>query len=128
MAVGFACLVYIREAVLGVAAVSEASRNFVILLDKVGFFFFGVAGLLVILITEPYYRLGLQKRCLAERFALISGAELLVLGGCGIFLHALPGLSPNVLPKVWVVGIELAIGTAATWVWVRRRGTRTTRA
>ena len=126
MVLGFLALVGGRDLGIAVFALFSANLKLAILVDKVGFFFFGVLGLAIIVLSEGYYRQGVQKGLLPERFGLVLGMELLFLTGCHGTLLLLPGLDPAVRPNFWMVMSEGTIGFLGLSVFFRARRARAT--
>lgn len=120
---GFYILVATREVGLALLAVAEMDLKLVALMDKIGFFLFGLAGLALIILTEAYYRNGIVTQRLRERFALVTGIEELLLFLCHGMLMLIPGLSAGVKPDAIQVGAELVIGILGivSWRWIRGR-------
>ena len=100
LAIGFLDLVYIREVFVSTMVVMEIDKKLLLLVDKIGFFFFGAAGLLIILLTEPYFRLGWRKRLLGVRFWKILAIEFASLSVLWSTLLALPGLVEQAKPPL----------------------------
>ena len=67
MVLGFLALVSGRELTLTLLAVWQVDLKIVGLIDKVVFFFFGVVGLCIIVLTEGYLRTGAKRAKLPER-------------------------------------------------------------
>lgn len=93
LALGFYDLVYLREVIVSVLVVLEIDLKLFLLFDKIGFFLFGVCGLLVILLTEPYLRNGWKRRCLTVRFLRLIAIGFGCLSLFWAILMALPGLA-----------------------------------
>lgn len=100
LAIGFLDLVYIREVFVSTMVVMEIDKKLLLLVDKVGFFFFGAAGLLIILLSEPYFRIGWRKRFLGVRFWKILAIEFASLSVLWSILLALPGLVEQARPSL----------------------------
>ncbi|MBT5830994.1 MAG: hypothetical protein HOH77_12475, partial [Candidatus Latescibacteria bacterium] len=66
MVLGFLALVSGRELTLTLLAVWQVDLKIVGLIDKVVFFFFGVVGLCIIVLTEGYLRTGAKRAKLPE--------------------------------------------------------------
>lgn len=121
MVLGFWDLVTIREVALGLLAVGEVDVKLAALVDKIGFFFFGVIGLVIFTLSEAYYRAGLHKGILLVRFGLVTGIELLALFVCEGILLMLPGLSEGARPGGLKVIAELIIGFVGIALFLKRR-------
>ena len=100
LAIGFLDLVYIREVFVSTMVVMEIDKKLLLLVDKVGFFFFGAVGLLIILLTEPYFRIGWRKRLLGVRFWKILAIEFASLSVLWSILLVLPGLVEPARPPL----------------------------
>ncbi len=100
LALGFYNLVYVREVFVSILVVSGIETKFLLLVDKVGFFFFGVIGLLIILLSEPYFRNGWRKGLLAVRFWKIVALALACLSISWSILLGLPGLAEEARPSI----------------------------
>ncbi|MCZ6636411.1 MAG: hypothetical protein O7G87_23675 [bacterium] len=121
MGLGFLDLVSIREVALGLLAVGEVNVKLAALVDKIGFFFFGVIGLVILILSEAYYRVGLHKGILLVRFGLVTGIELLTLFVCDGILLMLPGLSEGARPGGLKVIVELVTGVVGVALFLKRR-------
>jgi hypothetical protein len=97
---GFYDLVYVREVFISMMVVVGIGSKILNLVDKVGFFFFAASGLLIILLTEPYFRIGWRKRLLQFRFWKIVSIELASLSVLWAILLALPGLAEQARPAL----------------------------
>jgi hypothetical protein len=109
LAVGFMDLVYVREVFVSMMVVIEMDKKLFLLVDKVGFFFFGVAGLLIILLTEPYLRIGWRKHLLEVRFWKILAVEFASLSVLWAIMLALPGLADHARPPLGQFSILAAL-------------------
>ena len=121
MVLGFLDLVTVREVALGLLAVGEVDVKLAVLVDKIGFFFFSVFGLVILTLSEAYYRTGLHKGILSVRFGLITGIELLTLFVCDGILLMLPGLSEGARPGGLKVIVELVIGIVGVALFLKHR-------
>ena len=108
LGLGFYDLVFLREVVISVLIVMGVDPKVLLLLDKVGFFFFGVLGLLIILLTEPYLRKGWQQRCLIRRLLILAVLGFGSLSVTWAMLMALPGLVDAARPSL----LDLVTATA----------------
>ena len=122
MALGFLDLVAARELGLDLVAVAGVDLKLVSLIDKAGFFLFGVAGLVIIILTEVYYRKGIVHQRLVERFGLVTGVELLFLFVCDGGILLVPGLARETRPGFGAIGAELVFGFLGLFYffWARR--------
>ena len=124
MVLGFLDLVAARELGLALLAVAGTDLKLALLMDKVGFFLFGVAGLVIIILSESYYRRGIAHRRLVERFGLMTGVELLFLFLCDGGVLLVPGLARGARPDFGVVGAELVFGFLGLFFFFRARRSR----
>jgi len=120
MVLGFLDLVSVRELILSVFALIDLDLKVVGLLDKLGFFGFGVIGLTVIILTEGYFRSGVSSGNLFERVCLIFGVQLLCLfvfeGGRLVIPGIVDVARPSIIPTV----MNLTIGLLCLAVWRRK--------
>ena len=100
LALGFYNLVYLREVAIAVLLVLETDKNLFLLLDKIVLFFFAVLGLLIILLTEPYFRAGYRKGLLAVRFLKVLSIGFAIELVLWAILLALPGLHDSARPEL----------------------------
>ena len=121
MALGFLDLVSVRELGLSALALAKVDFKVVALLDKLGFFVFGVVGLVVILLTESYFRNGVRSGLLLERVGLVFGVQLLCLflfdGGRVL----MPGITEAARPGAVQTLMSLALGLWCFGLGYRRR-------
>ncbi|MDP6037627.1 MAG: hypothetical protein QGG64_03685 [Candidatus Latescibacteria bacterium] len=124
MVLAFLSLVSARELGLSVLAVSEVDVKVVALIDKVGFFGFGVVGLTVIILAEGYFRTGVKNGQLVERIGLVFGVELLglfVFDGARLLM---PGIIDAARPGVIQTFLHLAIGGLCLGLYHRQKKIR----
>ncbi len=100
LAIGFYDLVYLREVMVSFLVVAGTDPKLLLLADKIGFFFFGVIGLLIILLTETYFRRGWHQRCLALRFWKVVAVQIAVVAVFWSALLGLPGLADDARPSL----------------------------
>jgi len=110
LVLGFYALVTVREAGLATLAVLAVEPGLAALVDKLGFFAMGLAGLAVTIVSEAYLRRGLHTGHLLGRLAFTMGIEMLVLFACHTWLRLAPGLAEAVRPGLVHVSGELAVG------------------
>ncbi len=109
LGLGFYNLVYVREVLLSILVVFGTDTKLLLLVDKLGFFFFGVIGLLIILLTEPYFRIGWRKGRLAVRFWKVVALALACLSLLFSILLGLPGLSDEARPSIPMLAVAAAL-------------------
>lgn len=119
LVLGFYNLVYLREVAIAVLLVLDTDKNLFLLLDKIVLFFFAVVGLLVILLTEPYLRLGHRKGLLAARFLKILAVGFATQLVLWAILLALPGLSEAARPPLGSFFLFTALLVAAAVLYRR---------
>lgn len=100
LTLGFYDLVYLREVVVSGLVVLQTDAKLLLLIDKIGFFLFAVAGLLIILLTEPYLRNGWKQYCLLVRFLRLVTVGFASLTVFWAILMAMPGLADAARPPV----------------------------
>ncbi len=121
MVLGFVNLVMLREVGLAAIALVGATAPVAALADKIGFFLFGVCGLAIIILSEAYYRKGVEKGALARRFLTVSVWQLLAIAGCGLFLRWLPDLAEAARTPMWVIVASLVVCAIACVLRLTRR-------
>jgi len=100
LALGFYNLVYLREVAISILIVAGMETKLMMLADKVGFFFFGVLGLLLILLTEPYLRNGWKQGQFMNRFFKLTTLFFALLSILWATLMVLPGLADEARPTI----------------------------
>jgi hypothetical protein len=113
LVLGFYNLVYFREVAIAGLLVLELDKKLFLLLDKTILFFFAAIGLLVILLTEPYFRMGYRKGVLAARFLRVLSFGFAAQVILWAILLALPGLSDGVRPSLGAFYLFTALLVAA---------------
>lgn len=121
MVLGFLILVSARELGLAVVAIQEVDIKLVALIDKIGFFAFGVVGLVIIILTEGYFRTGVLRGILAERVSEVLGIGLLSLCVLDAVRLVLPGLIDRARPGVAQTALSLILGGLCVWFCRRVR-------
>ena len=122
MILGILALVSAREWGLSLLAVQKVDLKLVGLVDKIVFFFMGVAGLCIIVLSEGYFRTGAKRGQLAQRIGLVFGLELLAM----FFFDAGRLLMPDIVdaarPGLTQTAMNLLIGALGCWVyWTKRK-------
>lgn len=123
MVLGFYDLVSLRDVGMSLFALVGASMRLAALVDKVGFFFFGVLGMVIVVVSEAYYRKGARSGCLMERFLTVTVAQLIVITSCGVILRTLLGLTSAARTPAWIVATSAALA-ALSHALARRLGHR----
>jgi hypothetical protein len=121
LALGFYDLVYLRETVISALIVLEMDPKLLLLLDKVGFFFFAVLGLLIILLTEPYLRNGWKERCLLVRVLKLISICFACLSLVWAILMAMPGLADEARPTLLDLTVAAALLTTSSLLLSRHQ-------
>jgi hypothetical protein len=121
MALSFLALVSARELGLALLAIYEVDIKIVGLIDKIGFFGFGVVGLAVIVLSEGYLRNGARTGRLAERCGLLFGILLLCLFVTDGVRYLLPGLVDAARPNGIQVCVDLILGGLCIGLFRRLR-------
>lgn len=121
LVLGFLALVSGRELILTVLAVQQVDLKVVGLIDKIVFFFIGVVGLVIIVLSEGYFKTGAKRSRLAERIGLVFGLELLALFIFDGARLLVPDVAEGVRPSVIQTLMSLVIGTLGVWVYWNRR-------
>lgn len=124
MVLAFLVLVSVRELGLSILAVSGVDVKVVALIDKVGFFGFGVVGLAVIILTEGYFRTGAKSGRLTERIGLVFGIELLCLFVFDGGRLLMPGIIDSARPDVLQTLLHLVIGGLCLGLYRRQKKIR----
>ncbi|MBT4138848.1 MAG: hypothetical protein HOE48_13095 [Candidatus Latescibacteria bacterium] len=121
MVLGFLALVSGRELTLTLLAVWQVDLKIVGLIDKVVFFFFGVVGLCIIVLTEGYLRTGAKRAKLPERIGLVFGMELLALFLFDAGRLLVPDVTEAARPSFIQAMMSLVIGCVGLWAfWIKR--------
>jgi hypothetical protein len=122
MVLGFLALVSGRELVLMVLALQQVDLKIVGLIDKIVFFFMGVVGLCIIVLSEGYLRTGAKRAQLAQRIGLVLGIELLALFLFDVGRLLVPDIADAARPSVIQAVMSLGIGGVCVWVfWTKRK-------
>lgn len=116
LALGFYNLVYAREVVISLFVVAGVDPKILLLVDKVGFFLFAVVGLLIILLTEPYFRKGWQQGRLGERVLRVVAVGCAWLSVSFAVLLGLPGLAEAARPSIGILAASAAGLTICGWL------------
>lgn len=122
LALGFYNLVYAREVIVSILIVLEIDPKLFLVVDKVGFFFFGVIGLLIILLSEPYFRKGWRKGLLAVRFWKVVALAFACLSVSWAVLLGLPGLAEEAKPSIFRLAVAAALLTITTALYRKQLG------
>ena len=120
LALGFYNLVYAREVIVSILIVLEIDPKLFLVVDKVGFFFFGVIGLLIILLSEPYFRKGWQKELLGVRFTKVLALAFACLSVSWAVLLGLPGLAEEARPSIISLAAAAALLTITSALYRRQ--------
>jgi len=121
LVLGFFALVSGRELILTLLAVQQVDIKVVGLIDKVVFFFIGVVGLVIIVLSEGYFRTGAKKSRFAERIGLVFGIELLALFVFDGVRLLIPDVALAARPSVIQTLMSLVIGILGVWVYRKRK-------
>jgi len=124
MVLAFLDLVSARELGLAILAVSGVNIKVMALIDKVGFFGFGVVGLIVIILSEGYFRTGVNKGQLSERIGLVFGIELLCLFVFDGGQLLMPGIIDSARPGMIQTVLHLVIGGLCLGLYRRQKKIR----
>ena len=121
MVLGFLALVSGRELVLTILAVQQVDLKLVGLADKVVFFFMGVVGLVIIVLSEGYFRNGVKRSSLTGRIGLVFGLELVVLFLFDVGRLLVPDVAAAARPDVLQTLMSLLVGSLCLFLFWKRR-------
>jgi len=117
IALAFWLFYFSRTAYLGIFALfyktgNSGYANMVSFLDKAFMIVLGLTWLTFMIIVEEYFRLGIQKGTLVNRFAKITGPVLLCIFVVDLIVFWLEGIGSGNWLRWLILAGELGIGIA----------------
>jgi len=106
-----------RTVLLGILALSNQAGEWeyskaVNLIDRVFTVVFGLGWLALAIIAEDYFRTGVKKENLLNRFARVTGTMLLCIFAVDLILFWLQGIGSGNWLRWLILAAEVGVGTA----------------